>query len=502
LVLDSYGRLSRVPETGELEKIETQWDDNRKVIDRVGATLGEELKDGLSAWKRTVRRPGWEALLERVESGASDGIVVWHTDRLFRQPRDLEKLIELGERGFKVFSAHGERDLADPDDRFILRIEVAHAARSSDDTSRRIKRRFATYREQGKVTGGPRKFGFPGKDQTWTPGPGETKADQPDVSADVVARERQAIKKAADDLLTEVNYAKIAREWNAAELWTAAGREWVPNTVRDTMQRPTLGGVIEHHGETAGRLPGEPILDQRTYERLRALFAGRKRGRKPGQVYIGSGLLRCGTCGVKLAGGPETGKFYPDGSQRARYYCPRYRRGCGKVFIDVRHVDAEVKVFVVSRLSDTRHAQAVSAARSHVAERLTAVNAEIADCEALQRGLSERLGKRKMTLDAFDDANEPLVSDLARLYAEREALSGGNPDGPTEAQSTESLIAQWDAGGIADKRAMLVNALGRDRLVIDPYSGPRGKITFNKSRIRLDDNKNSPAPADAATGKE
>jgi site-specific DNA recombinase len=49
------------------------------VIDRVGATLGEELEDGLSAWKRSVRRPGWQRPLERVES---EGIVVWHTDRL------------------------------------------------------------------------------------------------------------------------------------------------------------------------------------------------------------------------------------------------------------------------------------------------------------------------------------------------------------------------------------------------------------------------------------
>lgn len=82
LVLDSYGRLSRVPETGELEKIETQWADNAKVIERVGAVLGEQLKDGLSAWNRKVHRPGWQRLLERVESGESDGIVVWHTDRL------------------------------------------------------------------------------------------------------------------------------------------------------------------------------------------------------------------------------------------------------------------------------------------------------------------------------------------------------------------------------------------------------------------------------------
>src|SRR5882757_8523473 len=158
-VYDSYGRLSRVPETGELEKIEDQWSDNQVVIDRLGGVLGAELSDGLSAWKRTVRRPGWEQLLARVQAGESDGIVVWHTDRLFRQPRDLEALIELGDRGFLVASAHGARDLSDPDDRFILRIEVAHAARSSDDTSRRIKRRFQTLRANGQRTGGPRPFG-------------------------------------------------------------------------------------------------------------------------------------------------------------------------------------------------------------------------------------------------------------------------------------------------------------------------------------------------------
>src|SRR5207249_1643445 len=119
------GRLSRVPETGELEKIDVQWADNRKVIDRVGGVVGVELSDGLSAWKRGVRRPDWERLVDRVRSGVSDGVVVWHTDRLFRQPRDLETLIDLADKGYKIYSAHGARDLSNRDDRFILRIEVA-----------------------------------------------------------------------------------------------------------------------------------------------------------------------------------------------------------------------------------------------------------------------------------------------------------------------------------------------------------------------------------------
>lgn len=487
LVLDSYGRLSRVPETGELEKIETQWEDNGRVIERAGAVLGEQLSDGLSAWNRKVRRPGWERLLERVESGESDGIVVWHTDRLFRQPRDLEKLIELGERGVKVFSAHGERDLADADDRFILRIEVAQAAKSSDDMSRRIKRRFTTFRQQGRTTGGPRQFGFVGKDRLWIAGPGQTKEDQPDVPAELVARERQAIRDAAEALLAGVSMGEIARQWNAAGLLNASGRDWIIRTVGNTMSRASLGGIIEHEGVAVGRLEGQPILDRQTYERLQALFAGRKRGRPNALVYIGSGILRCGLCLTKLNGSVETGQFLPDGTPKRRYYCPKQFRGCGKVFVGTHLVDPELQAFVVARLSDERHAEAISSARTQASDRLAAINAEIREIEDLQRALSARLGARQMTLSAFDEANEPLVRDLARLTTERQTLEvSTDVPGPTQAQSEESLIAEWKAGTVAEKRAMLVRAMGRDRLVIDPFvRRPGKKIVFDRERVRL-----------------
>jgi hypothetical protein len=159
-------------------------------------------------------------------------------------------------------------------------------------------------------------FGFPGKEQTWPPGPGQTKADQPMVSANLVARERQAIRDAAKDILTGVSINEIARRWNKAGIRTAAGRKWVHVTVRETLKRSTLGGVIEHEGKPVGRLEGEPILDQRTYERLRALFAGRKRGRVAGERYIGTGIPRCGVCNTKVSAHAQAPQTYPDGTTR------------------------------------------------------------------------------------------------------------------------------------------------------------------------------------------
>ncbi|WP_063741989.1 recombinase family protein [Streptomyces yerevanensis] len=52
------------------------------------------------------------------------------------------------------------RDLSDPDDRFILRIDVAHACRSSDDTSRRLKEALKDKAREGNPHVGNRPYGY------------------------------------------------------------------------------------------------------------------------------------------------------------------------------------------------------------------------------------------------------------------------------------------------------------------------------------------------------
>ena len=69
-----------------------------------------------SAWRRDRRRPGWEALVEAIRGGELDMVAIYHGDRLVRQPRDLEDLIDVGsERGITIVSPTGTYNLADPD---------------------------------------------------------------------------------------------------------------------------------------------------------------------------------------------------------------------------------------------------------------------------------------------------------------------------------------------------------------------------------------------------
>jgi site-specific DNA recombinase len=129
---------------------------------------------------------------------------VWHVDRLFGQPRDLERLIGLADHGFRVISSHGSRDLSDLDDRYILRIEVAHAARSSDDSRGGSGGAIsATARRAARWVGRPG-FGFARRDRSQPqptdgpaghPEPEGTDRARPLVPAEQVAAEQRALRE-------------------------------------------------------------------------------------------------------------------------------------------------------------------------------------------------------------------------------------------------------------------------------------------------------------------
>ncbi|WP_083737814.1 recombinase family protein [Amycolatopsis keratiniphila] len=499
-ILDSYARLSR-NQAGKLEKCETQHVDNRDVIARLGGVLGEEISDPkLSAWNPKVHRPGWERIMKRVAARASDGVVLWNTDRGWRRSHDLEDLFTLLESmaydSFTVASSHGRYDLSDYNDRYQLRQEVAHNQRNSDEASQRITRRFTVLRKRGIPHHQGRRFGFPGLDRTVSREEA-LDADGKDtrklIPADLVERERRALREATDAILAGVFQSTVADEWNAAGLRTTTGKTWLPQMVGEVLLRPINAWLIEHDGEVQGTMAGEPIVKPEQFAKLRALYAGRTQGQCPSGTYVGSGILRCPLRGKGLTGRPHTGN-YPDGERRRQYACVKGSGGCGKVSADFRRVDRELGALVVSRLSDAKYAAAIRAARARVSERLAEIHTEINECERLLTSIAAKLGAGKMTEGAYDAANEPLMATRARLEAERDELTGGNPEGPTEAMSREDAAAQWDAGEFDERRAMLTDALGRDTLYLDP-AAKTGKRQFDPKRVRIE-------PYKPATGRK
>lgn len=438
-------------------------------IDERGDELGEvHIDPGRSAWNPRVRRPGWDRLMERLESGATGGVIVFDLARFSRRPIEGERLIAAAERGLVILDSEGEYDLLTASGRKHFRDQLNAAAYESDRLSTRVRRGKKLKAMRGESNGTHRAFGF-----------------EPDGS--VRESEAAILRELAERFLAGESQDALIRDLNQRGITTSTGRGWTHVLLRQVMKRPRNAGLVEYKGAVVSKLPGDPIWDERTYERVMALYASRRRGRPVSDAYLCSGILRCGRCGTPLSGRPRTVRPYSDGEPRRQYFCqPRAGGpGCGGIAADQRAVDEAIRDLVVAILSDPRHAAAVEAAARAATDVLAAVDAEIAELENLATELSDRLGRREITLARYDAATKPLDRDLAKLRAKRVELETRPADvvPPEEvAASRDAWLRRWSMATTPERRTLIRQALRHRHLVLKP-ADRHGPPRFDRGRI-------------------
>lgn len=265
--------------------------------------------NGASAWMRNRKRPGWDSLLEAARRGEIKHIVCYHPDRLMRQPRDLEELLSISdEYGITLYGRVNARDLQDPDDRYHLRIEIAHACRTSDDTSRRLKDQKQELAESGMPNGGLRAYGYTKNGMKIVP-------EEAAVIEEIFERFAKG----------EAPYA-IALDLNKRGIATAQGMAWTEAAVRRQLRSARVAGIRMHHGQevAVGKWPAIIKRDKWDFVQelleFRSVAARGKRARnRAPRAYILRGLVICGNCGTTMAGCSGT-----------VYRCSRANRQDGK----------------------------------------------------------------------------------------------------------------------------------------------------------------------------
>jgi len=339
-----YCRLSYAPD-GSLEKVERQEADCRDLAKRLGWTISEPYvfqDNSRSAWQRTRKRPGWDALLAAVEAGDVDSIIVYHGDRLMRQPYDLEKLISAADmKSIRIASVSGTRDLDSPDDRFILRIEVAQACRESDNTSRRVRRGLEVRAGRGLTQfGGNRPFGYGVQTGTRTrtdPATGEIATVPVYDTTQVVSEEAAVLAGAVERLLTGQSKAGVVRWMNECSR-TTEGNAWTGKTLDGLLMSPRISGQIERGGRLQPAA-WDGIITPEQWEGVKALYRrNAEKYRYPGRErrYLLSGVAECWNCQGTMRVRPQSGK-----NRRTPglfYYC----HACRKCARDVLRTDAYV----------------------------------------------------------------------------------------------------------------------------------------------------------------
>lgn len=272
-----------------------------------------------SAYKRRngrVWRPGWRTVLADLGTGAATAVLAEDLDRVARDPRDIEDLIDaIAACGGHARSLSGSLTLTDggtSDQVAMARVMVTMASKSSADTARRVGDGRERSALAGSYGGGRRPFGYAA----------DLDAPKGHKTLIIVPAEADIIRRAAAAILAEQgddrkSLAFLARSLRAGDVPTVTGAGWSAQTLRDVMVKPALAGIAVHTRtgtETAGAWPA--ILDREEWEAVRAKLTDPARrtnsanGNAP--VWLGSGLYRCGVCGdgtsVSVHGGRDRGQ--------------------------------------------------------------------------------------------------------------------------------------------------------------------------------------------------
>lgn len=472
-LLDVYARVSRLMDDRQRSTEGQVEDSTARVRDR-GAELGEvHVDSGRSAWNPRVHRPGWDRLMQRLERGETGGVVVFDLARFSRQPIEGERLIAAAERGLLVLDSEDEYDLTSASGKKAFRDQLAGAAYESDRLSTRVKRGKRLAAQRGEAPTSMRPFGFEADGRT------------------IREAEAAVVRDLVEQLLAGESQDAMIRDLNARGITTSTGRAWTRAGLRQVLARPRNAGLVSHLGEIVGRMPGEPIVPEETWQRVAALYGSRRRGRPASDAYLCSGLVYCGRpdCGRPLTGRPRANmRPYPDGSPKREYWCQLrpHAGGCGRLAVDQRELDRHVGLLVVQILGDPQHAAAVEAAARATRDAREKLDAELDEVDRLVEFLDGRLARREITQERYGRMVAPIEAQAAELRAKIEAL-GVTPE-PGEASekdvaaSREEWARRWDEATVAERRGLVRRALRGRRLLVMPLPASAPRV-FDPKRV-------------------
>jgi DNA invertase Pin-like site-specific DNA recombinase/cytochrome c553 len=383
-----YLRQSSDP-TGAQLGVSRQREDCTKLCEAKGWAWAEYVDNDTSATKRKPR-PAYQEMLTDIRNGAIGAVVVWHMDRLHRQPMELEEFINLADaKGVALATVTGDVDLSTDTGRLVARITGAVARAETERKVARMTRRYRQDAEAGKPHPTRTAFGY-------------TRQQQLDE------RESAAVRKAYADVLAGASLGGIATAWNAQGFTSGRGKQWDATGVRVVLLNARNAGLRSHHGEIVAQGTWPAIVDRDTFDTVTALLRnpGRRIGATRGRKYLLSGLALCGKCGKTVGS-----RMPPKRGQQPRYHC----KHCNGVARKVDWVDDWVMRVVADRLSRPDAADLFAKRNRPDLAKLRATAGQLRED---QDKMAVAHAQHKVTLSQLIAYNETVARQLADIEAQ------------------------------------------------------------------------------------
>lgn len=445
-----YIRVSTDEQAREGYSIDAQ----RRVLNAWAVVKGadrvaEYVDEGYSA--KNLNRPAVQRLIEACRRRDLDMVIVWKTDRLTRNLRDLLMLMEdvFRDNAVEFVSCTESIDTSTPAGRLVLNMLGAVAQNERENTSERTSMVMREMAKEARHLGGRPPYGY---------GVG------PDRKYIIIPREADAVRMIFALKRSGASYNQIISALESAGHRTRSGRPFCKNTILDMLRNEKYTGVYIYNRAVPAdrngrrnsraskpeseieRIPGgmPAIISRDVWEAVNKMAKnGKQLGGKNSakNVYVLSGLVRCGVCGANMV--ISNAGRNRDGSYWRAYRC---KNRCVKG-IEHRKLESCVFDFLRDQVSAPDFRAALDSIIAQAREWAAESSGDNADeiLTSLTVAISERSNIFKLAAKS-DDPPASLLDEIAAKDAEIDALKRAlyNAENPASSIDEDAIHRRLD----------------------------------------------------------
>ena len=267
-------------------------------------------------------RPALKQLLQDIEGGRVDVIVVYKVDRLTRSLADFARIVDvLDKAGASFVSVTQAFNTTTSMGRLTLSVLLSFAQFEREVTGERIRDKIAASKRKGMWMGGPVPIGYRLQDRRLVIEPAEAATVR-------LIFERYVALTSIGDVIDELAERDIrTKKREIASGLTRGGIRFTRGPVAAILRNPIYVGKVHHKGELFegqhDRIIGQELWEE--VQQIRITNGGdRKAGKKLLAPSLLTGLL------TDPDGNPMTPSHTVKGSRRYRYYLTREGERTGK----------------------------------------------------------------------------------------------------------------------------------------------------------------------------
>ncbi|SHT46736.1 recombinase [Mycobacteroides abscessus subsp. abscessus] len=469
-----YARIS-YDRRGEQVGVTRQLEAMRKLAERQGWLVVDEIAENDISATKGLHRPGYDRVWALVTAGQVDHVVVWQSSRLMRSRKDRAAVIEtFGRHRVDVVAVEGPSlDLRSAYGRGVADLLTSFDSLEGEVKAERVAEALADLKQRGKPWG-------------LTPYGWDRSGGGYDAEQTINQHEAEVVRELVDRLLAGESLNELYRDMNArgepAPGWVVwhkrspesreaslrKGRSeptklWAKSTIRTLVSRDINAGIRDRRDDDT-TITGDwpPIVDPEKHELVRALLtastvnvtrSGRTwqqarrshSGPRPGarKHLLTNGIGRCGVCGDLLRVAKRSGRK----TIQTIYMC----RGVGCTGRVQENVDNLVSTVVIARLQRPDALDWLMGDEQEVRR----LDNRCVELQARLDDAADMFAVGKITASQLDRITAGVMPDLEAAQRDRDAAVGATDLAAVRPLAGAKAEARWGELSVAQRRAVL-----------------------------------------------